>query len=287
MATSKPDFVEAQAFSPGLPDAPPRQRGCFFYGCLISSIVALLGLIAVGILSYFVYRSVVRLVDENTATAPRELPKVELPAVERRTLKERIESFKKAIDAGESAETLFLTADEINALIDEDPNWKGQVYLTIDGDKLRGKLSVSLDKLSSVLEKIGIGMLRGRYFNGEIELKTNLSDGILNVIVESLEVNGRRLPKEIVDQLKTTTIEFSKDPKVTEETRKIESLEIKDGKIIIKGRSSKKGVERGSPPALHELPDNVLAPTEPGPTQGEPSKVAAPVSAEPTPSAKP
>ena len=76
-----------------------------------------------GIFSYFAYRSLVRLVEENTATAPRELPKVELPPAVRQTLKNRIESFKKAVDTGSGIETLVLTADEVNArTIEENPD---------------------------------------------------------------------------------------------------------------------------------------------------------------------
>ena len=224
----------------------------------------------------------------RTRPPRRELPKVELPAAAQRTLKERIESFKKAVDAGEATEPLVLTADEVNALIEDDPNWKGQVYLTIDGETLKGKLSISLDKLSGALERIGIGMLRGRYFNGEVELKTTLKDGILNIMIESLEVNERRLPKELVDVVKNTTVELSKEPKVADEIRKIESLEIKDGKIIIKGRAAKTTPERGASPPAGELPDDVLAPADPGHAEGKPSKVAAPAdSAGPTPAAKP
>jgi hypothetical protein len=288
MATSKPDFPEAQSFSPESYEEQPRSRGCFFYGCLISGVLALLALIAVGIFSYLFYRSVVRLVEEHTATAPRELPKVKMPAAAQRTIKERVESFKKAVDAGEATEPLVLTADEVNALIEQEPNWKGQVYVTIEGDRLKGTLSISLDKLSSVLERIRIGMLRGRYFNGEVELKTTLKDGILNIMIESLEVNERRLPKELVERVKNTTLEFSKDPQVADEIQKIESLEIKDGKIWIKGRATKKGPERGASPPRGELPDDVLAPADPGHAEAKSSKVAAPTgSTVPTPAAKP
>ncbi len=244
MATSKPDFLEAQSFSPAPYGEPPRERGCFFYGCLISSVLGLLALIGVGIFSYVVYRSFVRIVAENTDTAPRELPKVELPVAAQQTLNKRIESFKKAIDAGVAAEPLVLTAAEVNALIEQNSTWKGQVFVTIDGEKLRGKLSISLDKFSNVLEKIGIAVLRGRYFNGEVELKASLNDDILNVMIESLEVNGRLLPKKFVEAVNKSTVEFTNDPKLADETRKIESLEIKDGTIIIKGRDAKKVRER-------------------------------------------
>ena len=71
MSTSDPDFYDAKKFSPEPDEAPTRQRGCFFYGCLISGILALLSLIAIGIITYVLYRTFTEFVEENTATAPR------------------------------------------------------------------------------------------------------------------------------------------------------------------------------------------------------------------------
>jgi hypothetical protein len=265
MATSKPDLSEDLVFPSKPYPMPRRPHGCFFYGCLISGGLALLFVVAVGVFSYMAYRSLVRFVEENTATAPRELPKVALPDAAELSLKARIESFKKAIDAGEPTEPLILTADDLNALIEEDPRWKGQAYLTIEGEKLGGKVSIPLDTFGDALGPLGLGLLRGRYFNGEVELKAALKDGILNVLIESLEVNGRRLPKEFADVVKKTTVEISKDPDIAEDLQKVESLEVKDGKIIIKGRATKKGPGPGTSRALPDLPDDVMAPAEASP----------------------
>ena len=47
-----------------------------------------------------------QLVEEYTATAPRELPKVEMPAEQRQALKDRVEAFRKAVEAGTPTEPL-------------------------------------------------------------------------------------------------------------------------------------------------------------------------------------
>ena len=72
-----------------------------------------------------------------------------------------------------------MTADEINALIDENPNLKGQIYLAIEGDLVKAKLSLALDPLSKALEKLRIQALRGRCFNGEVAFKGSFRDRTL------------------------------------------------------------------------------------------------------------
>ena len=53
-------------------------------------------LIAVGIIAYVAYRSFTEFVEENTATVPRELPKVEVPPERRLAIKEKVDDFTKA-----------------------------------------------------------------------------------------------------------------------------------------------------------------------------------------------
>src|SRR5215468_1486515 len=101
MVTSDPEFSQSPKFTPEYGE-PPRQRGCFFYGCIIASVMTLLVLVAVGIGFYLLYRALGRFVEQYTATAPRELPKVEMAPERRQSLQERVEAFRRAIDAGTS-----------------------------------------------------------------------------------------------------------------------------------------------------------------------------------------
>jgi hypothetical protein len=264
MASSNPEFYDASRFTAEGYE-PPRERGCFFYGCIIASVLAILLLIAVAVGFYLVYRALNQLVDEYTATAPRELPSVELPADERQTLRARFDAFRKAIDAGTPAESLVLSADDINALLEDDPNLKGKIYVTMEGDKLKGQISIPLGS-------IGLPMLSGRYLNGEAELKASLSEGVLIVTLESIEVNGKKPPQQFLDSIRRQNLaqDAYKDPKNAERIRKLESIEIKDGKIIIKARVK----ESGAAGRLPELPKEVLAPPadDSTPARNEPSK---------------
>ena len=56
MATHDPEFYESPKFSPE-PDEPrPRQRGCFFYGCVIASVLTVLLIIALAVGAFVFYR---------------------------------------------------------------------------------------------------------------------------------------------------------------------------------------------------------------------------------------
>jgi hypothetical protein len=79
MATNDPEFYQSPKFTAEPPVAAPRQRGCFFYGCIIAIVLALLMAIMVAVGVYIGYRFLNQLVDQYTATAPRDLPKVEMP----------------------------------------------------------------------------------------------------------------------------------------------------------------------------------------------------------------
>jgi hypothetical protein len=236
MSTNDPEFYQAPKFTPEPPQVLPKQRGCFFYGCIIASILAVLFVILMGVMAFLTYRFVNQLVDQYTSTTPQQLPKVEMPADKLQALKDRVEAFKKAVDAGTPTEPLILSSDDLNALIEENADFKGTVYVKIEGDEIKGQVSFPLDKLQ-------IGMVKGRYLNGEANLKASLSNGVLIVTLDSIEVNGKRPPDEMMKGIREQNLakDAYKDPKDAEMIRKLESLEVKDGKIIIKVRAKTEG----------------------------------------------
>ena len=293
MSSSNVDYSDYSKIAPPY-DEPPRQRGCFFYGCIIAIVLALLLMIAVGVIFFIVYRWIGSVVDEYTATAPRELPRIEMPAEQHATLKQRVDAFRSAIKEGRPTEPLVLSSDEINSLIQDNPDLNGKVYVTIEQDKLKGKVSIPLSQLPI------FGLTRGRYLNGEAELKASLQDGVLIVTLESIEVNGKDLPAEIMNGLRNQNLakDAYKDEKTAEEIRKFQSIEIKDGKLIIKARDHTRPSDTGksegaprietregkvivhppqeTPPAAKKapsLPDQVIAPPDARPAApAEPEK---------------
>ena len=116
-----------------------------------------------------------------------------------KTLKDRVEAFRKAVEAGTPIEPLVLTSDDLNALIEDNPELKGMIYVKIEGDEVKGQVSIPLDKLN-------FGMVRGRYLNGEADFKASLFDGVLIVTLEAIEVNGKKLPEEFMKELRKQNV---------------------------------------------------------------------------------
>ncbi|GAC1467778.1 MAG: hypothetical protein NVSMB9_09760 [Isosphaeraceae bacterium] len=214
------------------PQPPVKTRGCFFYGCMIALVLLVIGLICMGVLAYLGYHYYTRMINEYTATAPVEIPKVDMPDDQRKALDERVAVFKTALDKGEAAD-LVLTSDEINVLISENEDFKGKVYITIKDDKVSGQLSFPL-------EKLGLPRTAGRYLNGSTTLTVKLLEGILFVFANELEVNGKTLPPEIKTQLATQNLakDVANNPETAARIRKFESLVVKDGKVYVKSRSA-------------------------------------------------
>ena len=149
MSTNDPEFYQTPKFSPEQYQAPPHQRGCFFYGCIIASVLAVLAGDSRGHPRLRrLTAGLGQMVNEYTATAPEQLPTVEMPAEKRQELKDRVEAFRKAVEAGTAIEPLVLTSDDLNALIEKNPELKGTVYVKVEGDQVKGRVSFPLDKLN-------------------------------------------------------------------------------------------------------------------------------------------
>jgi hypothetical protein len=258
MASYDPEFDHAPKFSPEYDDSRPRQRGCFFYGCVIASVLAVLLIIALAVLAFVFMRFFSGLVEEWTSPAPVELPRVQLSEQERKSVRERVDAFRKGLEDGTATDPLVLTSDDLNALIEENSNLRGRLFARVEGDKLKAQISLPLEMLK-------IGMLKGRYLNGEAELKASLSEGILVVTLETLEVNGKHPPEQFLAELRKQNLAKNAydNPKNAEMIRRFESLEIKDGKIILKPRIRAKptvGPAQPQPPATTPSAPGLKAP---------------------------
>ena len=151
------------------PKAPP---GLFLLRCITGLVllVIVLGALMVGL------HYVKTLVNRYTDTKPMELPAVQM-SPEAAQVKERFESFQQAVRERRATKPLVLSADDINALITsggEQQGWKGKVYVSLDGDQLKGELSVPL-------RDVGLSMFAGRYLNGSATFNLSFRDGRLSV----------------------------------------------------------------------------------------------------------
>jgi hypothetical protein len=211
--------------------APGSQRGCFFYGCLIAAILMLIGLVLAGAVGYIGYSYVAKLVDEYTSTTPDTLPVVTISEEDRKALNDRFETFSKAADEGKSAE-IVLTSDEINALIDENPQWKGKIYVTLKDDVVNARLNLPLDN-------VPLPGTKGRYLVGSGTLKVSIVSGLLDVRAQKIEVNGKPLPDKFMASFSGENLakESNKDAEQSAKLRKIESLVVKNSKVRLKTKA--------------------------------------------------
>ena len=220
----------------------PKQtkgRGCFFYGCLTTLIL----LIIVGVAGFLVInyglKKLNALIEQYTESGPATLPAVQMSKAQYDELDKRVTAFEQALDAGKTVEPLVLSAEDLNALMANNPAlqaFKGKAYVTIDGDQVKGQVSIPLSDLGSLP---GLSKLKGRYLNGSATLKASLDNGVLIVTMQSLQVKGQSPPANVMARLRAQNLaqDAYRDPKNAETLRKFESIEIKDGTISIRARA--------------------------------------------------
>ncbi len=179
-------------------------------------------------------RSAQDLALKYTAPAPETLPTVELSPTHLQELKARVDAFEAALDAPTNAQELVLSADEINALIEEKTAGETnapKIFVNIDGDRLQGLVSIPLQDLGPL-------KLKGRYLNGQAILKVWLQNDTLRLQIEHLEVKGKPLPGLIMSELKKENFasEIAKDPKAASLVAKFESIQVTNGKVILRNK---------------------------------------------------
>ncbi|MEW6157145.1 MAG: hypothetical protein AB1813_06905 [Verrucomicrobiota bacterium] len=210
---------------------PPKGRGCFFYGCLTLLVLFVLGAVA----TYFGVRYAIRsTVNKYTDSQPLPLPAIEMPEVDQAALKERLANFKTTLEAGDKAAELSLTADEINALIASHPDWqplKDKVYVTIEGSEISGQVSIPLEQMAP-------SVFKGRYFNGSAKFKVALENGKLVVTMVDGQVKGVAIPENALVHMRNTNLalELEKNPDAAAHLKKLESIQVKEGKLLIRSQ---------------------------------------------------
>src|SRR3954470_16889460 len=112
-----PPQVPPQAPPPVAPQVPQKQRGCWFYGCLTLAILALLGAIAAWIAVRYAVRTASGWVEGYTSTNRIPIESVSISQTDLKSLQDRVASFSRTLDGQAGSRELILSADDINALI--------------------------------------------------------------------------------------------------------------------------------------------------------------------------
>ena len=211
-------------------------RGCFFYGCLTSLIFLILFAVGgyFGVRWYF-NQQVLRL----TEAQPMALPKTSFTPDEAKAVRERVDAFSKAVEAGEPVEPLTLDGRELNLLLASVPELKpirDHVHLSIRSNMIQGAISLPVEIIPfSWLQKF-----KGRYLNGAAGLRASLTNGFFNVTLQSLELKQQPVPPQVLAPLQQQNLakEFYKNPEGMAELQKLESIAVVDDRLVIRARNS-------------------------------------------------
>lgn len=225
-------YQQSGGYAPYQP--PPKKKSAWpkilGFGCLGLVILMIVGVV---VTIYLVKSWFGGVVEEYTSPAPAALPALALSDEEIKDAQDRAQAFAVSLEAGQPAQPLILTADEINALIQNHPDWKnveGKLYVVIEDDLLTGKISIPMEQV------FPLEMVKGRYLNGAATFDVYVRNGMLHVYMKNLVVNDQPVPQNFMQSLGTENMAKdtnTKNPEAAEFFNKIESLEIKDGKIII------------------------------------------------------
>lgn len=284
MASYDPDHQGvAPDQAPSTYDAEPRGRGCLFYGCMTAVALSVLLALGLAVGALVAYRTMIKYRDMYTALAPAPLPKLALSEPEREEAVKRAEEFRDAVEEGKELKPLTLTGDDLNALIQEESDLKDRVFLALEEDKIKAKMSLPLDEFWDA------SLVQGRYLNGEAEIKLRLRNGALKVELVSMLVDGKPLPKPVRDVLAKSNIFLGDEDDEDDDDengpeferrlksflRRVSSIEVKDGVMIVTPRPP-------SPPHAEDPRkdrddhDHAPAPSPVGPPSPSPPAAVAP-----------
>ena len=172
------------------PRPASSEMGCFAKGCL-SLIIAGLVLVAVFVCGAFFVLN--RAFNAFTSTQPVQIQVRQATPAERQVAKAKLDTLRSAARNHQEA-TIEFNADEINALIANEPEFRGA----------RGHVRVAIANsiaslnVSAPLDSMHWKRLKGRWFNGNIELGFSYVDDNFNFDVRSAEANGHQFPRAIL-----------------------------------------------------------------------------------------
>jgi len=209
------------------PSPQKNRRGCLFYGC-ITGIVCLVAILLAFLLGLHALK---KMLNEYTDTKPMVLPTVQMSADQVAQVQRRVDGFRDAVRGGRTPPPLELTGEEIDALIENDPDFrmlKGKLYVTIEGDQVKGQMSVPMDQ-------VGLPFFRGRYLNGTGTFGVTFHNGILTILPREVLVKGKLLPAVYMDRIRNQNLaaQANDDPRSSVALNRLQSIDVKDGKLII------------------------------------------------------
>lgn len=196
-------------------------------GCL--STIILLAVIGAAAY-YFLLQASDELVETYTSPMPRDFARAEDSRKEAESAIIRFRDFIIALERGEETGSISLSADDINALLEYEDllrEFQGMARVDIRGDKLQAEISVPLGMFNDRFE--------GRYLNGTGELAIEIKDDRLEVTIDRLEVGGRNLPEEFMNEIRKNNLveTLYEEPLLERFLQLVKAVKVEDGRLVI------------------------------------------------------
>lgn len=217
---------------------PPQGMGCFAKGCLTLIIAIVAFVIVCGVGGWFL---LTRTIDNLTALQPASIQIATPTNVQSQGAASKAQQLRTALQSNQETTVVF-TADDINALIAQDPNFRG----------VRGSAHVAINnsivslELSAPLRSFPWSHVKERWFNGEIQFGFSYVDDKVVVDPKAAEANGHHVPSWILSSDFKTRLNdginqgfhdsLRKDPKSQEFWSHIKLAYVQDDKLIVTTR---------------------------------------------------
>ncbi len=196
-------------------------------GCLSS--VVLLAIIAAAAY-YFINQTSVDLVESYTSSTPLEFTRTETTREDAKEVVDRFSDFMADLEKDEETGIFSLSGDDINALLQYEDSFQSlrkMARVTFQEDLLRAEISVPLGMFND--------RFQGRYLNGTSELAIEMKDDRLHVTIDRLEVDGRSLPEEIMNEIRKNNLVAAlyDEPSLEHFLNLVKAVKIEDGQLVI------------------------------------------------------
>ncbi|EEF61243.1 hypothetical protein [Pedosphaera parvula] len=211
-----------------------KPRGCFFYGCIVSLVFLILLGTAVFLGFRLAFKRINSTIAEYTDSKPMPLPKSEVSAADRESLKKRIAEFNTAVTSQSNTPPLILTGPDINVLLANSPEMKDlrdKFYITVSNNQVRGELSLPLENIF----RIPYVDTKGRYLNGSGLFRVFKTNDDLFIGLSSVDVKGNPLPSQYMQQLQQVNFAESLNENPTNRLymKEYERVEVTNGTVVI------------------------------------------------------
>jgi hypothetical protein len=148
-------------------------------------------------------------------------------------VRQRVNTFRDSVRAGKNPPPLYLSADEINALIKADPDLeplRGKLYVTeIQNDEITAQISRSMADL-------GAAQFKDRYLNGFGTFQVSLLNGTIRMKLEKVvTLQNRPFPDKYLEVAKRQNLAkgLNSNQRIAVALDWIQSIAVKDGKLVI------------------------------------------------------